>query len=127
MLRFQRLSGKPQQLRRLTGLPVEQFTTLATRLAPLLLLLLVFYRIEHVIARMKKYQVLAQVYRHRVRAYGLRVRNIAALVNLRTQSALGLTSVTWGKGGNQPTLSSLRTSSNAFEDRVSWNIPCQRR
>jgi len=44
--------------------------------------------IEHVIARMKKYQVLAQVYRHRVRAYGLRVRNIAALVNFRTQPAL---------------------------------------
>lgn len=47
--------------------------------------------IEHVIARMKKYQVLAQVYRHRVSTYGLRVRNIAALVNFRTQPALGVT------------------------------------
>lgn len=47
--------------------------------------------IEHVICRMKKYQVLAQVYRHRVTAYGQRVRNIAALVNFRTQPALGWT------------------------------------
>jgi hypothetical protein len=43
--------------------------------------------IEHVICRMKKYQVLAQVYRHRVTDYGQRVRNIAALVNFRTQPA----------------------------------------
>ena len=46
--------------------------------------------IEYVICRMKQYQVLAQVYRHRVRADGLRVRNIAALVNFRTQPALGV-------------------------------------
>ena len=45
--------------------------------------------IEHVIARMKKYQLLAQVYRHRVAAYGQRVRNIAALVNFRTQLVAG--------------------------------------
>lgn len=43
--------------------------------------------VEHIIARMKKYQLLAQVYRHRVTAYGQRVRNIAALVNFRTQPA----------------------------------------
>ena len=40
--------------------------------------------VEHLIARLKKYQLLAQVYRHRVAAYGQRVRNIAALVNFRT-------------------------------------------
>lgn len=43
--------------------------------------------VEHVICRMKKYQVLAQVYRHQVTDYGQRVRNIAALVNFRTQPA----------------------------------------
>lgn len=42
--------------------------------------------IEHVICRMKKYQVLAQVYRHRLADYGQRVRNIAALVNFRLQA-----------------------------------------
>ena len=39
--------------------------------------------VEHLIARLKKYQLLAQVYRHRVTQYGQRVRNIAALVNFR--------------------------------------------
>jgi hypothetical protein len=43
--------------------------------------------IEHLMARMKKYQLLAQGYRHRVGQYGQRVRNIAALVNFRTQPA----------------------------------------
>ena len=48
--------------------------------------------VEHVLARMKKYQVLAQVYRHRIARYGQIVRNIAALVNFRTQPlALSLT------------------------------------
>ncbi|MBI3324436.1 MAG: transposase [Candidatus Omnitrophica bacterium] len=40
--------------------------------------------VEHLIARLKKYQLLAQVYRHRILDDGQRVRNIAALVNFRT-------------------------------------------
>lgn len=39
--------------------------------------------IEHLIAKLKKYQLLAQIYRHRTVEYGQRVRNIAALVNFR--------------------------------------------
>jgi len=47
--------------------------------------------VEHVIAKVKKYQLLAQVYRHRITQYGQRVRNIAALVNFRaTPFAPGL-------------------------------------
>lgn len=45
--------------------------------------------VEHFIARLKKYQLLAQVYRHRVGQYGQRVRNIAALVNFRTPLLVG--------------------------------------
>jgi hypothetical protein len=45
--------------------------------------------VEHVIARLKKYQLLAQVYRHQLLAYGQRVRNIAALVNFRTPLLVG--------------------------------------
>lgn len=47
--------------------------------------------VEHVFCRMKKYQLLAQVYRHRIasynlaswRSHGRRFRNIAALTNFR--------------------------------------------
>ena len=39
--------------------------------------------VEHVLSRMKKYQVLTQVYRHRIADYHQRFRNIAALVNFR--------------------------------------------
>ena len=39
--------------------------------------------VEHVLCRMKKYQVLAQVYRHRLADYNRRFRNVAALVNFR--------------------------------------------
>jgi len=39
--------------------------------------------VEHVIARLKHYQVLAQVYRHRIADYNRRFRNVAALVNFR--------------------------------------------
>ena len=39
--------------------------------------------VEHVFSRLKKYQVLAQVYRHRIADYNRRFRTIAALVNFR--------------------------------------------
>ena len=39
--------------------------------------------VEHVFSRLKKYQVLAQVYRHHIADYNRRFRNIAALVNFR--------------------------------------------
>jgi len=39
--------------------------------------------VEHVLSRVKKYQVLAQVYRHRLADYNRRFRNIAALTNFR--------------------------------------------
>ena len=39
--------------------------------------------VEHVLSRLKKYQVLAQVYRHHLADYNRRFRNIAALVNFR--------------------------------------------
>jgi hypothetical protein len=39
--------------------------------------------VEHVLSRVKKYQVLAQVYRHRISDYTRRFRNIAALTNFR--------------------------------------------
>ena len=39
--------------------------------------------VEHVLSRVKKYQVLAQVYRHRISDYTRRFRNVAALVNFR--------------------------------------------
>ena len=45
--------------------------------------------VEHVIARLKKYQLVAQVYRHQLLDYGQRVRNIAALVNFRTPRLIG--------------------------------------
>jgi hypothetical protein len=44
--------------------------------------------VEHVLSRMKKYQLLAQVYRHRVSDYNRRFRNVAALVNFRLAPAL---------------------------------------
>lgn len=44
--------------------------------------------IEHVIARLKPYQVLAQVYRHRIADYNRRFRNVAALVNFRLATAI---------------------------------------
>lgn len=40
-------------------------------------------RVEHVLSRMKKYQVLAQVYRHRIAGYNQTFRNVAALANFR--------------------------------------------
>src|SRR3990167_4067185 len=43
--------------------------------------------VEHVLSRMKKYQILAQVYRHKIMDYNQRFRNIAALVNFRLASA----------------------------------------
>ena len=43
--------------------------------------------VEHVLSRMKKYQILAQVYRHKIMDYNQRFRNIAALVNLRLATA----------------------------------------
>lgn len=43
--------------------------------------------IEHVLSRMKKYQILYQVYRHRIKDYGQRFRNIAALTNFRLATA----------------------------------------
>ncbi|NOG42069.1 transposase family protein [Candidatus Brocadia sinica] len=42
--------------------------------------------IEHVLSRMKKYQILAQVYCHKMIDYNRRFRNIAALVNFRLAS-----------------------------------------
>ena len=39
--------------------------------------------VEHVFSRLKKYQVLAQVYRHRLADYNRRFRTIAALANFR--------------------------------------------
>ena len=39
--------------------------------------------VEHVLSRVKKYQVLAQVYRHRITDYSRRFRNVAALTNFR--------------------------------------------
>ena len=44
--------------------------------------------VEHVLSRLKKYQVLAQIYRHRIADYNRRFRNIAALVNFRLATAL---------------------------------------
>lgn len=42
--------------------------------------------VEHVLSRMKKYQILAQVYRHKMIDYNRRFRNMAALVNFRLPS-----------------------------------------
>src|SRR3972149_4697083 len=42
--------------------------------------------VEHVLSRMKKYQILAQVYRHKMIDYNRRFRNMAALVNFRLAS-----------------------------------------
>ena len=39
--------------------------------------------VEHVLSRVKKYQVLAQVYRHRIADDNRRFRNVAALTNFR--------------------------------------------
>lgn len=44
--------------------------------------------IDHVLARLKHYQVLAQVYRHRIADYHRRFRNVAALVNFRVATAI---------------------------------------
>jgi len=44
--------------------------------------------VEHVLSRLKKYQVLAQVYRHRISGYNRRFRNIAALTTCRLATAL---------------------------------------
>ncbi|MDO8744815.1 MAG: transposase family protein, partial [Candidatus Brocadiaceae bacterium] len=43
--------------------------------------------VEHVLSRMKKYQILAQVYRHKIMYYNQRFRNSAALVNFRLATA----------------------------------------
>lgn len=43
--------------------------------------------VEHVLSRLKKYQILAQVYRHKVKDYTHRFRNIAALTNFRLATA----------------------------------------
>ena len=45
--------------------------------------------IEHVIARLKHDQLLAQVYRHRITDYNRRFRNVAALVNFRLAATVG--------------------------------------
>src|SRR3990172_2200683 len=42
---------------------------------------------EHVLSRMKKYQILAKVYRHKMIDYNRRFRNIAALINFRLASS----------------------------------------
>lgn len=39
--------------------------------------------VEHILSRVKKYQLLAQVYRHRIADYNRRFRNVAALTNFR--------------------------------------------
>lgn len=39
--------------------------------------------VEHILSRIKKYQVLAQIYRHRVRNYNQDFKNVAALINYR--------------------------------------------
>jgi len=44
--------------------------------------------VEHVFSRLKKYQVLAQVYRHHIADYNRRFRNIAALANFRLATAV---------------------------------------
>ena len=44
--------------------------------------------VEHVLSRVKKYQLLAQVYRHRIADYNRRFRNIAALTNFRLTEAV---------------------------------------
>ena len=43
--------------------------------------------VEHVLSRLKKYQLLAQVYRHRISDYNRRFRNLAALTNFRLAMA----------------------------------------
>ena len=40
-------------------------------------------RVEHTLSRMKKYQVLAQIWRHRIAGYNQAFRNVAALNNFR--------------------------------------------
>lgn len=45
--------------------------------------------VEHILSRLKKYQVLAQIYRHRIADYNRRFRNVAALVNFRLALAPG--------------------------------------
>ena len=44
--------------------------------------------VEHVLSRLKKYQVLAQVYRHQIADYNRRFRNVAALTNFRLAPAV---------------------------------------
>ncbi|MBI3320202.1 MAG: transposase [Candidatus Omnitrophica bacterium] len=44
--------------------------------------------VEHVLSRVKKYQVLVQVYRHRLTDYNRRFRNVAALTNFRLAPAV---------------------------------------
>lgn len=44
--------------------------------------------VGHVLSRMKKYQMLAQVYRHKMKDYSQRFRNIAGLINFRLETAL---------------------------------------
>lgn len=44
--------------------------------------------VEHVLSRLKKYQVLSQVYRHRITRYNQTFRNVAALANFRLAAAL---------------------------------------
>lgn len=44
--------------------------------------------VEHVFSRVKKYQVLVQVYRHRLADYNRRFRNVAALTNFRLAPTL---------------------------------------
>lgn len=42
--------------------------------------------VEHVLSRMKKYRILAQVYRHKIIDYNRRFKNVAALINFRLAS-----------------------------------------
>ena len=44
--------------------------------------------VEHVLSRLKKYQVLSQVDRHRMAGYNQTFRNVAALANFRLATAL---------------------------------------
>ncbi len=47
--------------------------------------------VEHVRSRVKKYQVLVQVYRYRITDYNRRFRNVAALTNFRLAPAVAYT------------------------------------
>lgn len=74
------LPGKRRRNHRVLTRAERRFNRLHTRQRVL---------VEHVLSRVKKYQVLVQVYRHRIADYNRRFRNVAALVNFRLATAVG--------------------------------------